>query len=84
MVGFAVMFNEMSTFIGIGHTKDLPDRADAAHLGVPPERLLCAALFLPGMGITAVAISYGFANLAGGIASHLLFRKINWANSCLL
>lgn len=81
ILGFAVMFNEMPAFIGLGHTKT---SLVVQLLRIWVFRIL-AYLFLthvfPELGIASVAISYSFGNLAAGLSSHLLFRRVDWHNA---
>lgn len=78
ILGFAVLFNEMPTFTGLGLTKISLLiqflRIWVFRLG----SMYLLYLIFPNIGFYAVFWSMAIANILGGIVSHIFYRKIDW------
>ncbi len=78
ILGFCMMFNEMPTFTGLGLTK-ISLIIQLLRIWVVRIGLMYLLyLLFPNIGFYAVFWSLAIANIIGGIASHILYKKIDW------
>ncbi len=75
---FALMFNEMPVFTGLGLTK-MSLFIQLLRIWVVRISVMYGLYYIfPDIGFYAVFWSLPISNIIGGIASHIIYKKIHW------